>query len=148
MFVLINKNTELDGVRSLCTLLLRTIYDLEEEEEEEKETASTEMQVDGSGGGSGGGGGNAWEETEANPSLVRAHDRWSTILAMHALQSILVHGEQASERLSRVRVELPQSHQNDSLTNDIDTSSSSITAFTGLHLILLMSLPPRNIQTR
>jgi hypothetical protein len=116
----------------------------EEKEEEEKETTATEMQVDRGGGG---GGGNAWEEAEANPSLVRAHDRWSTILAMHALQSILVHGKQASERLARVRVELPQ-HQNSLSTSTTSTQESTITAFTGLHLILLMSLPPRSIQTR
>ena len=154
---------ELDGIRSLCTLLLRTVYEIKEDENIDKE--ENEDKIDTTSATSTSASYQQKQDHAAAASMdieaaaIHAHDRWVTILALHALQSLLVHGERGSERLCNVRVELPHAHEDEQNNPSSDTNNrnggegdtkfnTGPPVFTGLHLVLLMSLPPRDVNTR
>ena len=165
---------ELDGLRSMITLLLRTVHDMEEDQQEEEPLPSLGGDNSGAGGG-GNGGGNGGHSNMMNSGVplspeeealgTKQLDRWVTILSLHAMQSLLVQGDDAAERVCRISVDLPSAAalalpgeeeegegegegKGEGKGKGGEGGPDRTSSFTGLHLILLMCLPPRSTQSR
>jgi hypothetical protein len=128
---------ELDSLRSLCTLLLRSIHDMEEDTNDAESINSktaTSIRL------------SPQKQQQEKELLERtALDRWVTLLSLHALQSLLVQSEDAAVRLCRICVDLPH-YTSDHVTRKDD--DNEVPGLTGLHLVLLMCLPPKSLRSR